>query len=195
MLLVAGMAASVLIQTMNELNKQALDTGGQTIREVASGITVTQISGRVNGENITQMAILITPVAGSDEIDLTQTHIALSDTNKQVMLFYDSNFFNDSITASLFTTMDITGLDATSFGILVIRDYDTSCDSQTPIINSHDIIALMINTSSCFGNGSATSGIGKRAELTGGVYPEFGMRGVIRCTTPSAFINTIIDLQ
>jgi flagellin FlaB len=195
MLLVAGMAASVLIQTMNELNKQALDTGRQTIREVASGISVMKISGAVNGSNISQMALLTTPVAGSDDIDLYQTHITLSDTNKQVNLFYDSNYFNNSPSNSLFATMDLTGLDATSFGIIVIRDYDNSCDTLNPIINSHDIIALMVNTSACFGDGSPTSGIGPRTELSGGVYPEFGMRGVIRCTTPSAFINTIVDLQ
>ena len=74
-------------------------------------------------------------------------------------------------------------------GIIVIRDVDTSCQSTTPSINSDDLVVLMVNTTMCF------SGIPVRTEVYGGIIPESGMNGVISFTTPSAYIDTIIDLQ
>jgi len=53
MVLVAGIAASVLVQTSSRLEMQALKTGHETISEVASGIKVESVdgyntSGRIN---------------------------------------------------------------------------------------------------------------------------------------------------
>jgi flagellin FlaB len=196
LLLIAGVAASVLIQTANNLQNQALETGRDTLKEVANGIKVTHISGKTNGDNITEFAIFIETISASDEIDLEHAHIELSDDNKKVIMRYDSNYFNESVASGgLFDTMDLTGLSATSFGIIVVRDNDDSCESTRPIINGQDMVVLMVNVSSSFGNGSSTSGIGTRTEVQGGVYPEFGMRGVINFYTPSVFVDTIIDLR
>lgn len=195
MMLVAGMAATTFIQTMNSMQQQALETSRETIRDIANGIEVTRVSGKINGGNITQMAIFVSPVAGSDAIGLIQSHIDLSNTVRKVILYYDSNHFNDSLSNGLFNTMDISGLDSSSYGIIVIRDIDSSCSSTSPVINSRDIVVLMINTSACFSDGAPSSGIGTRTEISGGVYPEAGMRGLIRFTTPSAYTSNIVDLQ
>ena len=195
MILVAGMAASVIVQTMNMMNQQALDTGRETIREVATGVEVTHVSGKINSSNITQLAIFIGPIAGSDDIDLRYLYLSLSDTDITVILYYDSNYFTDTVSNGLFDSLDISGLDAASFGIIEIRDIDNSCSATSPIVNGQDIIVLMVNASACFGNGSSTSGIGPRTEISGGVYPEVGVRGIIRCTTPAAFINSVVELQ
>ena len=195
MLLVASMAATVVIQTMNSLQQQSLETSSETIKDIATGIEITHISGKINGSNITQIAIFISTVLSSNEIDINHAHIALADPNKQVILFYDSNYYNSSLSNGLFDTLDLTNLDSSSFGIIVIKDKDGSCTSTSPIINEEDIVVLMVNASSCFGNGSATSGIGTRTEVSGGVYPEAGMRGTISFTTPSAFTDNIIDLH
>ena len=195
MLLVASMAATVVIQTMNSLQQQSLETSSETIKDIATGIEITHISGKINGSNITQIAIFISTVLSSNEIDINHAHIALADPNKQVILFYDSNYYNSSLSNGLFDTLDLTNLDSSSFGIIVIKDKDGSCTSTSPIINEEDIVVLMVNASSCFGNGSATSGMGTRTEVSGGVYPEVGMRGTISFTTPSAFIDNIVDLQ
>ena len=195
MMLVAGMAATVFIQTMNSMQQQALETSRETIRDIANGIEVTRASGKINGGNITQMAIFVSPVVGSDAIGLIQSHIDLSNTVRKVILYYDSNHFNDSLSNGLFNTMDISGLDSSSYGIIVIRDIDSSCSSTSPVINSRDIVVLMINTSACFGDGTPSSGIGTRTEVSGGVYPEVGMRGLIRFNTPSAYTGNIVDLQ
>ena len=196
LLLVAGIAASVLIQTANNLQNQALETGRNTLKEVANGIKVTHISGKINGNNITELAIFIETVSASGDIDLNHARIELSDANKKVIIKYNSNYFNYSVASGgLFDTMDVTGLSETSFGIIVVRDNDDSCDSTQPVINGQDMVVLMVNVSSSFGNGASNSGIGTRTEVQGGVYPEFGMRGFINFYTPSVFVDTIIDLK
>ena len=72
---------------------------------------------------------------------------------------------------------------------MVIRDVDSSCTSTNPIINDDDLFVLMVNTSKCF------TSLGTRTEVYGRVIPEYGMEGVISFTTPSAYIDTIIELQ
>ena len=49
MILVAGMAASVLIETMNSLEQAALKSGQETLKDISSGLKVTHISGFNNG--------------------------------------------------------------------------------------------------------------------------------------------------
>ena len=195
MMLVAGISATVIIQTMNNFQQQAMETSRETIKDVASGLEVTHISGKKNGVNITELAIFISPITASGDIDLNQAHIDISDTSKKVILYYDNNYFNSSLSNGLFNTIDISSLSASSFGIIVVRDRDGSCTPTNPILNEEDIIVLMINASNCFGDGTPSSGIETRTEVSGGVYPESGMRGLISFTTPSAFINNIIDLQ
>jgi flagellin FlaB len=189
MILVAGIAASILIETMNNLEQQALKTGQDTMNDVSSGIKVTQINGYNVGSTITQIAIFIRTTAGSADIDLAETYVTVSDNSKEVILNYTSNVFSNSVSSGLFGTVNSSNLSATTFGILKIRDIDSSCTSTTPVINSDDLVVLLINTTSCF------SGIGSRINVFGNIVPEQGIRGVISFTTPSALIDTIIELQ
>ena len=48
MVLVAGIAASVLIQTSTKLEAQAMTTGTETTQEVSSGLAVTNVLGHKN---------------------------------------------------------------------------------------------------------------------------------------------------
>ena len=195
MILVSGIAASVFFQVMNTLQQQALETGSETIKDVASGLEVSHVTGKTNGDNITQLAIFTSTITASIDVDIDNAYIKISDTNKEAILYYDSNYFNNSLSNGLFSTLDLSGLDASHFGIIVIRDRDNSCSATNPVINSQDIVALMINASNTFGNGTPSSGIGTRTNIKGGVYPEAGMRGMIGFTTPSVYIDTIVDLQ
>lgn len=188
MILVAGIAASVMIQTMNSLQQQAMQTAEQTVGDISSGLKITQISGYNNRSKITQLAIFITPTAASRDIDLTYTFISLSDANNQVVLTYNSSCFSRSVSKGLFGTLNSSNLTATSYGVMVIRDVDNSCSSSTPNINNDDLVVILINTSKCF------SGISKRTEVTGSVIPEKGISGLIGFTTPSAYVDTIIEL-
>jgi len=195
MMLVAGIVASTVIQIMSTLQQQALETSTETIKDIASGLEVTQISGKTNGDKITELAILINLIPASYDIDLNQAHIEISDTNRNVILYYDSNFFNNSLSNGLFGSLNLSGLNASYFGIIVIRDRDGSCSSTNPILNEQDIVALMVNLSNCFGEGTPSSGIGTRTEVFGSINPEVGMRGLISFITPSAFIENVINLQ
>ena len=55
LVLVAGIGATVIIQTMGSLEEQAMRTGVETIREVSSGLKITHVSGYNNGSKITQL--------------------------------------------------------------------------------------------------------------------------------------------
>ena len=189
MILVAGVVASVIFQTMNNLQQQAMKTGEETMREVSSGLKVTHVSGYSNGSKITNLAIFLTLSAGSEEMNLTSVDILLSDTTKQVVLDYDSNLFSSSISNGLFNTLNSSNLSSTTYGVMVVRDIDNSCSSNTLAINSDDLVIFLVNTTKCF------TGIDTRARVFGNVIPERGISGVIDFTTPNAYINTIIDLQ
>jgi flagellin FlaB len=189
MILVAGIAASVIIQTINSLQQQALLTGEQTKKDISAGLKVTHVSGHKSGSTLDQIAIYIKPTAASDPVDLTYAYITLSNTSSVVILNYTTNSYAYSISNGLFGTLDAGDLSSSTYGIMEIRDVDNSSTSSSPVINSDDLIVILINTTACF------SGIETRTEVSGRVVPEAGISGVISFTTPSAFIDTIIELQ
>ncbi len=190
MILAAGIAASVLLQTMNNLQQQAVKTGQETLREVSSGIQVTHVSGFSDGTAITQLGIFIQTTAASEPIDLSKTVIALSDSSRKVLLDYSSTCYNGSASNGLFGTVNASKLNATTFGLIVIRDIDGSCSKETPVLNDQDIAVLLVNTSKCF-----TDGIGSRVEVSGSIYAEYGASGYISFVTPSSLRSSIVDLQ
>ena len=189
MILVAGVVASVLIQTMNGLQQQALKTGQETIADVSNGIKISHISGYSNSSKITDIAVFVSITAGSESIDLSNCFVSLSESSTRVILNYESTCFSNSVSNGLFQTINSDNLSNSTFGLIAIRDIDGSCKANTPVINSNDLVAVMINTTACF------SGIDNNVEVQGYIIPEQGMRGVISFDTPSSFIDTIIELQ
>lgn len=189
MILVAGVVASVLMQTMNNLQQQALRTSQETIADFSNGLKVTHISGYHNDSKINKLAVFVTTTAGSSGIDLSNTFISLSDSKSRVVLNYESNCFSSQVSNSLFDTLDSSNLSDSSFGLIVIRDIDSSCTQNTPVINDNDLVAIIINTTACF------SGLNTRTEVTGYIVPEKGIRGIISFDTPSSFYGSIIELQ
>ena len=122
MILVAGIAASVIIQTINSLQQQAGVAGQQTQRDISTGLEVTHISGHKSGSTLDQIAIYIRTVAGSEEVDLTYAYITLSNASSVVILNYTTSSYKYSISNGLFGTLDADGLSATTYGIMEIRD-------------------------------------------------------------------------
>jgi flagellin FlaB len=195
MVLVAGIAASVLIQTSMTLESQAMATGQETTDEVSGGLAVFDVEGHVNTE-IDGLAITVRTRAGSPDIDLNETIIILSDGSTKVILSYDypnASHFNSSVDANDGRVFNFayTDLDNEQFGILVLEDADGSCTRFTPVINSGDKVMLFVDTDACFG----TNGIGQRIDVFGYIFPEHGSPGVISFRTPAAYSDTVYDLQ
>jgi flagellin FlaB len=188
MVLVAGIAASVLVQTSSRLETQGLKTGHETISEVASGIKVESIDGFNTSGKIVKMVVGITSNAGSPSIDLAQIVVEISDSAKKYVLKYGSDTTNaSSIDGNVF---DIATFgDATSFDIIVYQDADESCNSANPVINFGDHVALAVNTSAIF------NGLEPRKDVNGLIIPEEGAAGIIGFTTPCSFTNRILQLQ
>jgi len=197
MVLVAGIAASVLIQTSTTLESQAMATGRETTDEVAGGIAIFDVEGHVSTD-IDGISITVRARAGSPEIDLNETIILLTDGSTKVLLAYDyadSNHFNSSVASYDGEVFGFQYDDLTNeeFGILVLEDADSSMSQYSPVLNRGDKAMLFVDTIACFDFGG--TGIGERTDVTGWIYPEHGSPGVISFRTPSSYSDTVYDLQ
>jgi len=192
MVLVAGIAASVLIQTSTKLEAQAMTTGRETTKEVSSGLSVVNIEGYNQSGVIVRIAIMVRPRAGSTDIDLTETVIELSDSVTENFLTYDDTTYTDTdyIDGDIFTAGNYTS-DAIHFSIIVLEDADNSCTgANSAVINSGDYVILGVNTAQCF-----APGLSPRDDIWGTIIPEIGSPGVISFSCPSSFTEDVVELQ
>ena len=152
--LVAGIAASVLIQTANRLEIQAMQTGQETMREVSSGLQIIDIEGANTGGLITQMVLVVRPHAGSGDIDLSNAFIEVSDGVLKTILTYGAGDFThivDDDEPDVFNATNCWAIDSATFGILVLQDADTSLSDTNPVINRGDVVMLCVDTDAIFG--------------------------------------------
>ena len=202
MILVAGVAASVIISTSTTLQSQAMKTGIQTIREVSSGLNVFSIVGyAATGEDMSCLAITIEGRPGANRIDLNNTFILISDGTTKSLLSYacisddptNVSFFNASVTGDLFTAVNWSLLDSAKFAVGVLQDYDGSMSTQAnPTINRGDKACLFIRMDT---GGTFDSQLPTRTEVFGEVIPEIGASGVIGFTSPMSYFDNIYTLQ
>jgi len=192
MVLIAGIAASVMVQTSTKLESQAYSTGSETTSEVATGISVFRIEGyAAPNQDISKIAIIVRPRAGSSDIDFNYVLIEISDTNYKKILTYDSGSFvedagdgKDNIFGQSFFPST-----QNQFGLLVLEDADDSCTGPNPIINRGDKVIIGIDTSTVF------SSIAEGTDIWGAIVPEFGSPGSIDFKTPYSYADNIMDLQ
>lgn len=188
MVLVAGIAASILVQTSSQLEMRALSTGHETITEVASGLRVSFIEGYNSSGLITKMAVEVTGRAGTPDIDLSQAVIEISDSSNKYVLSYGGAVCNSSsIDGSIFEVTNFG--DAYDFDLIVLQDADNSCIFSRPIVNYGDHVIIAINTSSVF------SGLAPRTDVNGLIVTEEGAPGIIGFTTPSSYADITMELQ
>jgi archaeal flagellin FlaB len=212
MVLVAGIAASVLVQTANRLEMQAMQTGQQTTAEVATGIKVVDIEGQqtlrsigynlttgllfggglhdawINETRLQNMTITVSPRAGSLDIDLSQAVIEISDSDSKCILRYVSSQFQPIVDdTGVFGTAAFV-LNPDEFGIIELEDADNSCSDVAPVINRGDKVMLTINLSACF------FGLVERTDIWGMVIPEDGAPGIFAFRTPVAYTSEVYDL-
>ena len=213
MVLVAGIAASVLVQTANRLEMQAMQTGQQTTAEVATGIKVIDIEGQktlrpihynattgltrgglledwLNETRMQNMTITVAPRAGSLDIDLSQAVIEISDSTSKCILRYDdteTNYAELVADTGIFGTA-VFDLGPDRFGIIKLEDADVSASASAPVINRGDKVMLTINLSACF------LGLTERTDIWGMVIPEDGAPGIFAFRTPVAYTSEAYDL-
>jgi len=194
MVLIAGIAATVIIETSSTLEQQSMTTGSETTSEVSAGLAICAIEGyAATSADISKLAILIRPRAGTESIDISGAFIEISDSDTKVILNYTSTYYSkpdglDNIfAANVFPNYGGTG-DATRFGILVLEDADGSISPSTPVINRGDKAYLCINATGVF------SDIAKRTNIWGMVVPEEGAPGVIQFTTPGTYASSVMEL-
>ena len=152
MVLVAGIAASVLVQTSTSLESQAMKTGSETIDEVATGLAVFDICGKVNSSDIGYLAITVKPRAGAADIDLNETVLLITDGSTKALLTYqgytDQWMYNSTLEPGgrVFDTTNWGNCTNELFGIIVLEDADGSCGRITPVINKGDKVILTLQS-------------------------------------------------
>ena len=152
MVLVAGIAASVLVQTSTTLESRAMKTGSDTIDEVATGVAVFDIKGyAATSGNLDKLSICVRPRAGSADVDLSEAYVELSDTTNKIVFNYSSTCYaaDGSGQQDVFSADYFPGV-AGQFGILVLEDADDSVASGTPVINKGDKVLIGIDTTASF---------------------------------------------
>jgi len=198
MVLVAGIAASVLIQSSNSLEAQAMRSGQETRAEVSSGIGVYQIIGQYGTRNLSgtlvsafhNMTVIVTSRSGGSAVDLSETIITISNGTKQTIINWDNTkFASTAASTGIFSTSGMYDLNATYFGIIVIEDADGSCTSNAPGMNNGDKIALTFNMSAIF------NGILFRDDIRGMVIPQNGASGMFLFRTPATTSRTVVELM
>ena len=190
MVLVAGIAASVLIQTSTTLETQVLKTGSQTTYGIASGILLEGAEGyNASGAGaISKITFEIRARAGSPDIDLRTTIIEISDSSTKYVLVYDSSAFTlqSAVAADLFGRTFPSSA-KTSYGVIVLQDEDGSCTAASPVLNFGDHVVLAV--------GDVFGGLEPRKDVFGFIIPEEGSPGIIAFRTPESYFEAVMELQ
>ncbi len=200
MVLVAAVAASVIIQTSENLQNRAYAVGKQTIREVSSGVTIIDLMGYTDEtkSRIEYLAISVRPRAGSFDLDLNATLVYIQYDNLTVLsLNYENasedggGTINGQVGAGgIFCTLNHSLLGATDYGVISVRDSDDSVINNYGL-GSTDMVMIIINLTAAF---PETQGIEPGSEFYGRLVPEVGAAGMFYVNAPTAFDNRVVTL-
>jgi flagellin FlaB len=193
MVLVAAVAASVIMQTAENLQQRAYAVGQDTIRDVSSGVHIIGVSGYTDAakSKIEYLAISIKPRAGSYDLDLNKTLIHLTYDNYSILSLNENEKASSVSGDGIFHTLNLTNLTATNFGAIAIQDSDDSIMNMNGL-GGEDHVMLVLNLSAII---SITGGLPDGETLEGKVVPEVGAASVFVARAPNAFTYRVIDLQ
>jgi flagellin FlaB len=192
MVLVAAVAASVIMQTAENLQQRAYAVGKQTIRDVSTGLRVIGVTGYtdVNKTKLEYLAIAITPRAGSYDIDLNKTLLYIQLDNFSVLSLNLSSKANRVTDGGIFNTLNLSLLNATNYGVISIHDRDDSI-MRTNGISTTDQAILIVNLTAVL---STTNGLLPGEVLEGKLVPDVGASGIFVALSPNAFKYRVCDL-
>jgi archaeal flagellin FlaB len=190
MVLVAGIAAYVILQTGNQLEMKSSTTGTQTLKNVATGVKISTIEAHNSSGKIDKILIGISVRAGSPDVALDKTLVELTNSTVKCVLKYNSSCWVNATAgvANIFLANAFSTV-ASDFGLIVINDDDHSCSQNLPMLTSDDTVMIAINTTALF------NGIPKNVNIQGNVIPEEGSWGIIQFRTPSGFAQEVFMLQ
>ena len=192
MVLVAAIAASVIMQTAESLQQRAYAVGKQTIRDVSSGVRIIGVTGYTdtNKTRIEYLAIAVTPRAGSYDIDLNKTLLYIELDNFTILALNTNAKAISVAQGGVFSTLNVSLLNATNFGVIAIHDSDNSILNSNGMSTS-DQAMLIVNLTAAL---PTTHGLIAGEVLEGKIVPEIGVSGIFVIDTPNAFKYRVQEL-
>jgi flagellin FlaB len=192
MVLVAAVAASVIMQTAENLQQRAYAVGKQTIRDVSTGLRVIGVTGYtdVNKTKLEYLAIAITPRAGSYDVDLNKTLLYIQLDNYSVLSLNLASKANRVTAGGIFNTLNLSLLNETNFGVISIHDRDDSV-MKTNGISTTDQAIIIVNLTAVL---PTTGGLPAGEILEGKLVPDVGASGIFVVQSPNAFKYRVCDV-
>ncbi len=181
MVLVAAVAASVLIDTANQLQQQAERTGDEAIREVSSSFQVQDVFGETNestdANEIQNITLKIGLAAGATGQDLNQTIVQLQNKSAEVNLQGADGNGNGAASENL---------DEIHYDWSVVKEQDGDKDQY---VESGDLYKITINLQNDLGGT-----IGTQEQLDINIIPKHGTPTYEQVVTPPTITSTLVDL-
>jgi flagellin FlaB len=172
-ILVSAVAASVLIQTANEVREQARATGDQAVHSIATGLQAIEVVGQANAgwTAIGALKIFVRLNAGSEPLDVKGLTISLTGGSTSTVLVYSA-----------------TGPDASSFGATLVKD-SSGLFPINQVIGSGDLVRLDIGE---IGGDEIDLRTSQTMDLK--LMPSLGMPTALRLTAPETIFSTYTSL-
>jgi flagellin FlaB len=192
MVLVAAVAASVIIQTAENLQQRAYAVGTQTIRDVSTGLRIIDVTGYtdLNKTKLEYLAIAITPRAGSYDVDLNKTLLYIQLDNYSVLSLNLASKANSVAAGGIFSTLNLSRLNESNYGVISIHDRDDSI-MKTNGISTTDQAILIVNLTAVL---PTTNGLLPGEVIEGKLVPDVGASGIFVVQSPSAFKYRVCDV-
>jgi len=201
MVLVAGVAASVLINVANDLQQQAQNTASQAIANVATGFIVHSVvgdRGSSTNETITFLEITVSLQAGSPNIAMENVIIDISDeSNTATLTFSTTTTWMKQWNAktSTFSTYLKNSAAATTYTADELRDpsstfYTPSSDTDNPdfVVSQGVLLKIYIDAA----DASVTISPQNTVSLT--LSPQNGAPTHEVFTAPESFADRYVPL-
>jgi flagellin FlaB len=219
-ILIAGIAASVIIETAGTTERRAMATGQETTAEVATGIKISDIEGQMTTRWIRYNKSTYTPITSED---------LKGDTSETWIGHYNNSRIHN-LTISITPRSGSSDIDLSAF-IVEISNTTAKCllsyssSDFAPSVSSNGVfsssavdlrpdqfglIEIEDYDNSCDGNTPVINhgdrvmitinasacffGISERQDVWGTIFPEEGSSATFSFRSPSVYSDTVYDL-